>query len=91
MCWCVREIIRAHSLGQIAEMDVLGEAIGSEVTYIWITGRDGRVRPEHQSWHGKEYTREEVLRMIGAPRCRCSQNPHVPEFDNLDRSMSSSA
>ena len=76
------EIIRAHSIGQIAEMDTLGEAIGSEFKYEWVTGLDGRVRPRHQAWHGRVFTREEVLARIGEPNCRCSQNPVIPEFDD---------
>ena len=75
------EIIRAYSLGGIAEGDNLGEMTGNEIRYRWIAALDSRVRDKHRHWHGKIFTRQEVLNRIGEPNCRCTQAPYLPDYE----------
>ena len=77
------EIIRAHQVGTIETIERNAPLLGDDnPRVIWNTKQDGKARDEHQSWNGKTYTTAEALSMGGAPNCRCSVSPFIPELDD---------
>ena len=72
------EIINTHNLGMINEGQALGELLGENVYYEWITAEDILVRDSHISRNNKFYTYEKVAQLIGEPNCRCAA-PAIPE------------
>ena len=66
------EIINAHNLGTILEGEEVGDLLGEEIVYRWITAGDGKVRTSHAIRNSRYYTQEEVIKLIGEPNCRCS-------------------
>lgn len=75
------ETARAYNVSAIAEFETVAENAGIEPLYEWVTTIDGRERPEHKDRDGKVYTRDEAMRLIGEPNCRCALKPYIdPEL-----------
>lgn len=69
------EIIRAHSMAALNEYAALEGIVGEEIRVQWWTALDERVRSTHQARHGRVYTRDVAMGLIGEPNCRCCLLP----------------
>jgi SPP1 gp7 family putative phage head morphogenesis protein len=75
------EIVYSHNVASIMETARLEGILEKELEMIWHTSIDGRERDTHRARHGKKYSKEEALALIGEPHCRCSVSPWVPEAE----------
>lgn len=66
------ETVRAYNIGVINEAEELAKEHGLSVKFEWFTSEDERVRATHVVRHKKQYTKKQVLNLIGEPNCRCS-------------------
>ncbi|MCK5613710.1 hypothetical protein KAR91_68230 [Candidatus Pacearchaeota archaeon] len=77
------ETVRAYNISNINEFDALASELGIEAMFEWITARDGKVRPTHvrrdTKRTGRIYTKEEIIRLIGEPNCRCASRAHFSQ------------
>jgi len=78
------EVGRSFRLASINDAESMAEEIGLDIDwhYLWDTAQDERVRSSHARRHGRIFTREEVLLLIGDPNCRCATPAVLPEFEN---------
>jgi len=76
------EVGRSFRLAGINDSTALAEEAGLDVEfrYQWVTAQDERVRSSHAARHGRIYTKEEVVPLIGDPNCRCNTIEVLPEF-----------
>jgi hypothetical protein len=71
------EMVNAHNVASIIESQTLEGLIGRELKMQWHTSLDGRERDSHRERHGKIYTKEQALSLIGEPGCRCSISAYI--------------
>ena len=66
------EIIQAHQIGSINEVERLEEETGEELDLIWISALlVGRTRDLHWQWHGDVISKKEARRRIGVSPWNC--------------------
>lgn len=75
------EVVKTYNTAQVAEFQRAENVIGEEIFVQWWTAEDERVRASHRARHGKIYTKEEYLTLIGEPNCRCTGLPYVMSVD----------
>lgn len=63
------ETVAANNRGAVAEFAEAERLTGFDVLVQWETALDSRVRDTHIVRHGKVFTREEYLSLIGEPNC----------------------
>lgn len=73
------EVVAAHNMASLGEYEQAESIIGDKVKVEWWTALDERVRSSHAARHGRIYTREEALPLLGEPNCRCTLLPVVEE------------
>lgn len=71
----------AYNEGAIAEYDQAGGIVGENIHTQWHATLDSRVRDSHLRRHGKIFKKEDALKLIGEPNCRCSLLPYVPSVE----------
>lgn len=75
------EVVKTYNTAQVFEFQRVENIIGEEIFVGWWTAEDERVRSSHRARHGKIYTKEEYLTLIGEPNCRCTGLPYVMSVD----------
>jgi len=63
------EVVETYNQAAVAEFTRAEAAIGEEIFVEWFTAEDERVRSSHRARHGKIFTKEDGLRLIGEPNC----------------------
>lgn len=71
------EIVRTFNEAAIAENTAASAVVGEPVLNEWVTALDERVRSSHRPRHGKVFTEEQALFLIGEPNCRCTLVPYI--------------
>ena len=64
-----------HEASSEARFDTM-ESMGVE-RFIYLTARDGRVRPEHEAMEGQIVTRDEAMPYLSDFGCRCTIVPYT--------------
>ena len=75
------ETVAANNKGAVAEFAEAERLTGFDVLVQWETSLDSRVRDTHIVRHGKVFTRDEYLTLIGEPNCRCAGLPYIPAIE----------
>jgi SPP1 gp7 family putative phage head morphogenesis protein len=75
------ETVAANNIGAVSEYAAAEDIIGEPVLVQWIATLDSRVRPEHLARHGKVFTQDQYLQLVGAPNCRCSGTPYIESVE----------
>jgi len=75
------EVVETYNQAAVGEYSRASAIIGEEILVEWWTSQDERVRSSHRRRHGKVFTQEEFLQLIGEPNCRCSGLPYIESVD----------
>jgi SPP1 gp7 family putative phage head morphogenesis protein len=79
------ELQYAINFAILKEYERAEAILGEVVKGRWWTQQDERVRKRHRAWHGKVYTREQLMGMVGAINCRCSVLPYIESIERKSR------
>ncbi len=75
------EVVHTFNTAALRTYQGVEDLIGEDVYVKWWTARDDRVRPRHRVRHGKIYLKEDAVKLIGEPNCRCSLLPYVESVE----------
>ena len=75
------QVVKTYNVAQVNEFQRIENVIGEEILIEWFTAEDERVRSSHRVRHGKVYTKDEYLSLIGEPNCRCTGLPYLRSID----------
>ena len=75
------EVVETYNQAAVGEYRRASAIIGEEILVEWFTAEDERVRSSHRARHGKIFTQEEFLQLIGEPNCRCAGLPWIESVD----------
>ena len=75
------EMVETYNQAAVSEFARASSIIGEPIHVQWWTALDERVRSSHAVRHGKIFTQEEGLQLLGEPNCRCSLLPWIESAD----------
>ena len=84
------EVVAANNAGAVAEYAIASDIIGEPVLVQWQATLDNRVRDSHLVRHGKVFTQDEYLSLIGEPHCRCAGLPYIESIEGSVETSSAS-